>query len=176
MTFLKKFFFIGFFLSFSVLADEKNGSLLAQTAAAARDNVATNLNEVVIDILRGVKDAGHEVYGASKTAIAKSVDFASEQAPLVVREFIHWKIAEAVIYLLFGVTVLCLGWFLIGRKLIECGKETRDDECQFIGWLVRIITLFIGIWIIIAHVLTVAKVSIAPRVFLIEYVANAVKK
>jgi hypothetical protein len=41
----------------------------------------TNLNQVMIEILSGVKTAGSEIYDASKSALKKSVDFVSEQAP-----------------------------------------------------------------------------------------------
>ncbi len=45
------------------------------------------INAVLIDILKGAKDASSEIYGASKTGIVKAVEFAQEQSPMVVQEF-----------------------------------------------------------------------------------------
>jgi len=53
---------------------QTNQTVLEQATATAKATISTNLNEVIVDILRGVKTAGSEVYQASKQAITKSVD------------------------------------------------------------------------------------------------------
>ena len=71
------------------------------------------INNVLVNILRGAQDASSEIYGASKVGIIKAVDFASEQAPLVIQEFLAWKSAEAIFNIVF------LSAFLIGKVLIK---------------------------------------------------------
>lgn len=46
------------------------------------------INSVVIDILKGVKETGSEIYGVTKEGLIKAVDFAQEQVPLVIQEFL----------------------------------------------------------------------------------------
>lgn len=58
-------------------------------------NTITNIpqetiNSVFIDMLKGANDASGEIYGAGKIGIVKAVDFVTEQAPLVVQEFLTW--------------------------------------------------------------------------------------
>jgi hypothetical protein len=62
------------------LADGTNKTILEQTKAGVLEVTGeTNLQAIVVDILRGAKNASGEIYQASKTAIVKSVDFALEQ-------------------------------------------------------------------------------------------------
>jgi hypothetical protein len=104
-----------------------NPSLLEQAKTTAHTIVATNLNEVVISMLQGVKTASGEIYDASKTAIIKSVDFASEQAPLVVKEFLHWKMAQAVIYAIIWI-IPSLAFFWFARKARLLAKSDKIPE------------------------------------------------
>ncbi len=50
--------------------------------------IACSDGEILIDVLKGVKDAGSEMYATSKVGLAKAVDFAVEQAPIVVQELL----------------------------------------------------------------------------------------
>ena len=129
----------------------------------------TNLQDVVIDILRGAKTASAEVYDTSKHAITKAVDFTMEQAPLVVKEFLHWQVAQSIVWLLIWISVASFVFF-VAYKLIG-GSGGRGDD-HFAGWLLR----GIGVCILILNFgfngLHITKVCVAPRVFLIEYVAD----
>lgn len=131
------------------------------------------LNNVLIDILRGAKDAGHDIYGASKMGIAKAVDFATEQTPLVVQEFCKWKFAEATInYIGCFLALLVLGWWL--RKLLRTFNDASSNGEIF----TILVTIVVGILIVVAGVNFVnnvkdsVKISIAPRVYIIDYVTD----
>ena len=97
-------FILTLFLLSNVEGGETSTNLvnLQDVSAAVKTNltVQTTLNDVVIDILRGAKSAGSEIYAASKSAITQAVDFTMEQTPIVVKEFLHWKLAESVIDLM----------------------------------------------------------------------------
>lgn len=148
--------------------------------------IVTNdtVNAAVIDILHGVKTASSDIYNASKTAITKSVDFTMEQAPLVVNEFLHWKFAEATVWLLFWVILACVFFGLSrtfnlqtkeGSKLPDKDKHTYDKTdaagwkwaCRFIAFALLLIGLT-------TQGLVMTKIAVAPRVYVIEYVVSTI--
>ena|ERR1051326_9199885 len=145
-------------------------------------NVSTNktINDAVVSILTGVKDAGSEIYTASKTAIASAVDFTVEQTPLVVKEFLHWKMAEAIIWCVIGIAIFSvLYWF---NKRIQKARDAEtkpnSDEhgiCTGFMWGFKIIGILVLFFMLSGHVMTIIKIAVAPRVYLIEYVVDAVK-
>jgi len=161
-----------------------NPSLLEQAKTTAHTIVATNLNEVVTSMLQGVKTASGEIYDASKTAIIKSVDFASEQAPLVVKEFLHWKMAQAVIYaIIWIIPSLAFFWFARKARLLAKSDKIPEndkyttDKGDLAGWkwffrIVGIILLMINLSI---NGMTITQILVAPRVYLIEYVVNSIQ-
>lgn len=186
---MKRFFLsliIGAALAAPAFAQTKTNqpTVLEQVKATTQQTVATNLNEVIIDILRGVHTAGGEIYQASKTAITKSVDFTMEQAPLVVKEFLTWKAVQASIWIaVWGTVALCL--FYAGRcfkKAQQSDKLPDSDYYHFdksnaglLKWLCRgaaTATLIITLGI---NGMIIAKIAVAPRVYLIEYVVDAIQ-
>ena len=144
----------------------------------------TNLNEVVIGILQGVKSAGGEIYSASKTAIVQSVDFAKEQAPLVVQEFLRWKLAEAIIWtVIWSIPVLTLFWFARKCRIRAESDEVpaldrhTTDKTDFTAgkWILRTVGLIILTITLGVNAMTITKIAIAPRVFLIDYVVSTIQ-
>lgn len=81
------------------------------------------INSVLVDILKGVKDTGREIYGASKTGIVKTVDFAQEQAPLVVQEFLTWKFAQATIWTVISVIGLIVLVLIPNKNCLTFWKK-----------------------------------------------------
>ena len=151
-----------------------NQTALEQVTATAKQTVATNLNEVIVDILRGVKTAGGEVYTASKTAIIKSVDFTMEQAPFVVKEFVAWQIARSVVWICICVAIAIL-FLWVAKKLINHATDTQNDNEDFIaGWIIRICCILMIIISFGVNGMRITKVVVAPRVFLIEYVVDVI--
>jgi hypothetical protein len=160
-----------FMLTTAYAANTNSPTLLEQATVTAREAVQTNLNEVIVDILRGVKTAGGEVYQASKTAITKSVDFTMEQAPLVVKEFLAWKVAEAVGYLLIWIAIVSLSLW-ISHKILKSADGNPGDE-WFFGWVIRVSSILALIAALGINGMKITKVLVAPRVYLIEYVVDA---
>jgi hypothetical protein len=181
-------------LATSVFATESNSpttnvpSMLKQAKDQLKADVAavggpTNLNEVVIGILQGVKTCSGEVYDASKSAIIQSVDFAKEQAPLVVHEFLRWKMAEACIWLaLWSIPAICLIWFGRKARILANSEKTPDtskytmDKTDYIWWKwgFRILATILVMVNLSINGMTITKIAIAPRVFLIEYVVDTI--
>jgi len=141
------------------------------------------VNDAVIGILNGVKIGSGEIYQASKTAITKAVDFTIEQAPLVVSEFLHWKMAEAIIYLVaWSIPSIIL--LFIARAFNKQSKsaevpktdsyKTDQNDYAILKWVFRGIAL-IGLMVVLVNYgMTITKIAVAPRVYLIEYVVATV--
>lgn len=177
-----------FIASFILMLNAFSAENVVSTNPPAASVVSTNatvqstLNDVVIDILRGAKSAGSEVYAASKSAITQAVDFTMEQAPLVVKEFLHWRLAESIINLLTAVAVPIVLLFVARafRKRSEDPKVPVEDKtmlfdqvgCRVFKWIVRIVAIVWLVFGIQTHLMTIAKIAIAPRVYLIEYVVD----
>lgn len=134
------------------------------------------INNVLVDILKGAKDAGHEIYGASKTGIVKAVDFAQEQAPLVVQEFLTWKFSQSVIYTIVAlISIGVLAWiFTRARKW----ASKNNDGSEVFGWFGMAVSLIailaVVFWTLIPNVEQMVKVKVAPRVFIIEWVSDQI--
>jgi len=141
------------------------------------------INDAVIDILHGVKAGSGEIYQASKTAITKAVDFTMEQTPLVVNEFLHWKMGEAVFYLVIWslpafVVLFIARAFNKRSQSADVPKEDRyktdQNDYAILKWVCRGIALIIFMVTLSNYGPTIMKIAVAPRVYLIEYVVSTV--
>jgi len=153
------------------------------TVASTNSTVKATINDAVIDILHGVKGAGGEIYQASKTAITKAVDFTMEQAPLVVSEFLHWKLAEAIIYLVAWSipAIILLSIARAFRKRSESPEVPKEDRYKtdqndyaILKWVFRAVALICLTFTLTSYGMVVTKILVAPRVYLIEYVVSTV--
>ena len=156
------------------MADGTNKTMLEQAKAGVLEaSGETNLQSVVVDILRGAKNASGEIYQASKAAIVKSVDFAVEQTPLVVKEFLHWRMAQAIIYIVIGL-VACGFTLWLAQLLMTSVEKDSDCEGVMVAWMVRVVCGIVLIAIVSVNAMTITKICIAPRVYLIEYVVSQI--
>ena len=137
-------------------------------------NNQETINTILIDVLKGVKETGSELYAAGKAGVAQAVDFALQQAPLVVQEFLSWKMSEAIINLIFfGVGTLILLFCLV--FLLKKAKKNIENDAIvpiFFGTAFTVIVLIALLNNIKKDIQTVVKIKLAPRVYIIEYVTN----
>ena len=140
-------------------------------------NTQETVNSILIDVLKGVKDAGSEMYATSKVGLAKAADFAIEQAPIVVQEFLSWKMGEAIfnvaLYTIAAIVLFCIARFFF--------KKIKD---AYINYPEELIPLGLGlgfsaaIFCIITffqlkpNIETIIKIKLAPRVYILEYVTK----
>ena len=142
------------------------------------NNMTTNnipqetINSVLIDILKGAKDAGSEIYGASKTGIVKAVEFAQEQSPMVVQEFLMWKFAQSVILVIFGVIALGVLGYLF-KKCVDLFRES-EGLSMIPGFVCFIMIVLVCCKNVVPNIEQMVKVKVAPRVFMIEWVSSQV--
>ncbi len=130
------------------------------------------VNSVLIDILKGAKDAGSEIYGASKTGIVKAVEFAQEQSPMVVQEFLMWKFAQSVIWVIVGVIALGVLSYLF-KKCVDWFPESEGVSIIPGSFFVLMIVL-VCCMTVVPNIEQMVKVKVAPRVFMIEWVSSQV--
>lgn len=111
----------------------------------------------------------------TKNGVIKAVDIIQEQAPILVKEILAWEFASSLITFLIGV-ILCLSFIPMVKNTSKWFREDDGDptpRCvlSFIYWIIAPLIgipciLFAWDWL---------KILIAPRLFLIEYVANLIK-
>lgn len=145
----------------------------------------TNVNQGMIDMLSGVKDAGHEIYGASKEIIHKSVDFVQEQAPDVVKQFLTWQFFHALIWACIWLAIAGVLYFL-AYKLKQYQPKASTKESQdapsdhafvvFFKWITIMAASFLIIIGVGTESFEMVKIKVAPKVYIIEYVVNLVQE
>lgn len=139
------------------------------------NNTQTTVNDILIDILKGAKDAGSELYVAGKVGITHAVDFAIQQAPAVVQEFLSWKMGDAIFNCIFySITVIILLSITIwAKKKIQTLKFYDDTIIVFSFILLFSVVFAVGSMISIKNSIeTIIKIKLAPRVYIIEYVTG----
>lgn len=139
------------------------------------NNTQTTVNDILIDILKGAKDAGSELYTAGKVGITHAVDFAIQQAPTVVQEFLSWKMGDAIFNCIFYsiAVIILLSIFIQVMKKVKVLKFHDDIIIVYSFILVFCIGFAVASTITIkSNVETIIKIKLAPRVYIIEYVTG----
>ena len=151
-------------------------------------NNQETINTILIDVLKGVKEAGSELYAAGKAGVAQAVDFALQQAPLIVQEFLSWKMGEAIFNCIFFsiVVIILLSIIVWAKKKIKKLQSYDDDivkikkllyyddDIVFYSMIITFCIVFtVGSTIPIKNnIETIIKIKLAPRVYIIEYVTK----
>lgn len=112
-------------------------------------------------------------------------DFAVAQAPDLAKQIVGWALVEAVVWCVIMVVTIAILWQLHTRAVRPSWKEAlarhKKDYLDdgYIGWVFADIGIwlagafcFITFW---SSVLDAAKVAIAPKVYLVEYLSRLVK-
>jgi hypothetical protein len=145
--------------------------------------MADTINGMVVEMLRGAKEVGADIYNATHDAIVSGVDFAQEQAPLVVKEFLTWRAWESGLHLIFA--VLSLVGVLIGAyvayKWLKKANELKTEPVSMLYAVGAAVIVVVSlVWIpgtfktIKQSSMALVKIKVAPRVYLIEYVSEQV--
>jgi hypothetical protein len=122
-------------------------------------------DEVIVKVV----SISEKALGKALEYIERTESFVTEQAPLLVQEILAWGFAENLIYA--GIwTVLCLGLSYGLYRLIKVLCHEGGDEEDFV-----IPVVIIGggtnilLWVVaFSYILEVVKISVAPRLYLLE--------
>lgn len=120
-------------------------------------------------------------------------DFVLETAPMIIQQYLHWKLLEHSIYiltpiLLFGLMVIIYRFFSkrFDTVMKESDRELHGSEFNILGRYVNFETgNFASIWSILmainllailitlfVNIIPIIQIIIAPYVYLIEVVLN----
>lgn len=132
------------------------------------------IENVLIDVLVSAKDVGREILATGKVGAIKAYEFAQEQIPDILHEVIVYNRVELtasfLMYLILaGLCAYITKWFV--------HKTTTTNDFEG-GELLAIFPAAgtVAFLVITARSISdVVKVWFAPKLFLIEYIANLAK-
>jgi hypothetical protein len=122
-----------------------------------------------------VAKAEEAMVGVLDTFI-KAKDFAIEQAPDVIQQLLVWKTCYHVVYLVLGAAML----LSLIKMIPVCNKAWKDPKntSDFVGvgsTLYVACIGFIGFLVFFYHLEKLLQITLAPKIWLIEYAASLVK-
>lgn len=126
-------------------------------------DIADTLTEKLSALLEYVQAKGEAADG-----------FITEQAPLVAREIVAWSfwssVATAIAF--FALAMIFVG--LAARCYRFAVKEDSENVifCAFVMFAISLMLLFLAGW----YAANVVKAGVAPRIVVIEYLNQQIKK
>lgn len=138
----------------------------------------TTPQTIILDMLQGVKMAGGEAFEASKASLGKAATFAYEQAPLLVQEFLTWKILDnifGIVLAIFAIIGLC---YFAKKMQAEIPKINTDEDAvaYVFGVIAPIIVSVLLFCLTVSYVKDICKIKMAPRVYLVEWASQQIVK
>lgn len=121
-----------------------------------------------------LEDTATEILKSAMDKAAQGADWLAGQVPDVVQQLLRWKLVEAVTWgLIEGFVALVL--FITCVRF--CKYVTKHDEWRDVGPLplgpgiIGLLFLWGGVY----NLMTILKIVVAPKVYLLEYVAHLTK-
>lgn len=136
----------------------------------------TTPQTLILDMLQGVKVASGEAYEASKASLGKAAALAYEQAPLLVQEFLTWKVIDNLF--IIGLMIFAIVGLCYLAKWVHNTPKITDGEplAYFIGVILPIMGSILLVFLAVSHVKDICKIKMAPRVYLIEWASDQIVK
>ena len=138
------------------------------------------LSKALAEVLMGAKDVGNEMYGLSKLALFRAYDLLQQEAPQVVEEFIHWKIAAACVWAT-GWAIVSILLFWAARSLWRQSRDPdlerwKQTNCIGSSWTLGIFGTIIGLAGVGSQIYQLCFITIAPRIYIISYLYGLVQE
>jgi hypothetical protein len=124
----------------------------------------------------------------TKEGIIKAIDIAEKECPIVIKEIVQYNLMYHLVWFLLAILMLIASCFTIAALLKVMNKEFKEDETRGTHWwqagptfktivlaLATVGLIIAGIYNFVTH-LEWIKCLVAPRLFLIEYVMQFIKK
>jgi amino acid transporter len=117
-----------------------------------------------------------------ESTASKIGDFATEQIPPFINEYLTWKFIEALVttsYVGGLLMILFVAFCLCIKRLVKWAKESSEDT-DGVSWIVPIPLTVITIGIIIGNfpideIKTMIQIKVAPKVYLLEKASELIK-
>ena len=120
-----------------------------------------------------------DTINATKQGITAGIDFASNQIPDVIQQLLMWKLAENILFAF--VFVLCIIFYLVVMTKAWNIYQAKSERERNEGFLV-LFGAFGGVFLfimpaiaLVVHLKEILQITIAPKIYLIEYVSNLIK-
>lgn len=102
------------------------------------------------------------------------VDFGKQQIPQVIHELLMWKATNACVWMAIGVILLILSW--VTFKAVNRLVVSEADPDAYCLHFATGALLILGALFFIPNLLELLQIIVAPKVYLIEYSADLIKK
>lgn len=102
------------------------------------------------------------------------VEFSKQQIPQVIHELLMWRATNAAIWMLVGIVIL-IGMWKAFKAINKCVKDTGEDD-NYIMHIGTALLAIIGLGFFLPNLLELLQILVAPKVYLIEYSADLIKK
>jgi len=107
-----------------------------------------------------------ELIQKTLSGVDSVVGFGQEQLPEVVRQLILYNIWASAVWLAVCATITAA----IARLFIHCWRECEPD-----GGFACILAIIPAFGFTVGHAIGLAKITLAPKVWLLEYAAGLAK-
>ena len=96
-------------------------------------------------------------------------DFALEQLPIVAQEILKFNLAMAITWMVVGLIMIVISFIFQIRVVVPTVKEDIDYVPMYI---IPSLGYLAGGLLILLNVMSALKITLAPRVYLLEYMAQ----
>ena len=101
--------------------------------------------------------------------VERSAEFVGDQAPLLVSEILNYNLVRGGAISLFGLTFLVIGLLAYKEMRREYAKSDPIGDKVVMLSIVSVGGIILGTIVFCSNILNVAKVLLAPRLYVIDY-------
>jgi Mn2+/Fe2+ NRAMP family transporter len=111
-------------------------------------------------------------------ALGKTTDFAAEQIPLYVQELLRYALWDTILSLILAIAILTASLIIAKKvlKYLRIADYNYDLEAAAHILLVVLgLSSIFSVFLTVASVSTILKITLAPRVYVIDYLKKEIK-
>lgn len=124
-------------------------------------------DQALIEALQKAQAVGGEIYDGAKSVAGKAIDIATEQAPDLVHQLIVFNIASCIVAIIVAAIIMYYGF--------SYTKKIWPDIVDHPEFMISMPAGVISFIVILVNAFELLKLTLAPKIWLIEYVAKLVK-
>ncbi len=132
-----------------------------------KETVPNKLEQTVVKFLEATEKAGDKLADAT----GKAIEFATGEVPIVIQEYLGWHFTKSLLFFFVPLIAVGVSW-IIYHKLYKGREDWPEHQIIF---LVAGIVASLILFTVSMHNFEWLKISIAPRVFLIDEFKHLIK-
>ena len=117
----------------------------------------------------------NEYLSSLASTVKDGATFAGEQIPLVIQEKLSFDLVWAIVWMVMGIILLVVcGWLItMGRKVYNLDRYNES----IIGYAIcSVASGLVGIGLMLNNLYIILNITLAPRLYIVEWVMGMVKK